>query len=394
METGEYYIRDNSNIEEQKMDAARNLYSSGNYFGALKLYLDMVNTSYSYMLYHEIGKCYYKLEDFVNAEAYFTRSIELEDRKNPSYVFLGNIHYKNNNITKAIENWITSYSYKPDDESVCLNLATTYYSLGMKFQAILYYEKYLKYAKNKTSSSYMEIKKSLDEYKKTGEDFFRKAQLALNNNDINNAMQLLEYAAMSCPTSFDINFAAAKICYELKNKTKALTYLEQAYSLDNKSFDVLSKIPYIMLELGDISGAYCFFKRLVPLIINKQKEYLEIIKNIKQLENNFDGNTFDKHYRLANKYFTENNYHFALIEYENCMLINGVNSEELGNKIQLLKSFINPEMKIIRVCFDKAESCCSIGDYRLANKYFTKIMQLSNENSIDYRQAKARLSDV
>ena len=45
-----YYIQDNSDIEDKKLEAAKGLYQSGNYQGALKLYLDMVNTSYSYKL--------------------------------------------------------------------------------------------------------------------------------------------------------------------------------------------------------------------------------------------------------------------------------------------------------------------------------------------------------
>ena len=57
-----------SNIEEQKLEAAKGMYQTGNYAGALKLYLDMVNTSYSYKLYYEIGRCYYKLNDLENSE--------------------------------------------------------------------------------------------------------------------------------------------------------------------------------------------------------------------------------------------------------------------------------------------------------------------------------------
>ena len=75
MAKSDYYIQDNSDIEDKKLEAAKGLYQSGNYSGALKLYLDMVNTSYSYKLYYEIGRCYYKLNDYDNAELHFIRSI-------------------------------------------------------------------------------------------------------------------------------------------------------------------------------------------------------------------------------------------------------------------------------------------------------------------------------
>ena len=68
MATSDYYILDNSDIEEKKLEAAKGLYQVGNYSGALKLYLDMVNTSYSHKINYEVGRCYYKLNDFENAE--------------------------------------------------------------------------------------------------------------------------------------------------------------------------------------------------------------------------------------------------------------------------------------------------------------------------------------
>ena len=55
MATSDYYIQDNSDIEDKKLEAAKGLYLAGNYSGALKLYLDMVNTSYSHKLHYEIG---------------------------------------------------------------------------------------------------------------------------------------------------------------------------------------------------------------------------------------------------------------------------------------------------------------------------------------------------
>ena len=103
MANSDYYIQDTSNIEEKKLGAAKGLYQSGNYSGALKLYLDMINTSYSYKLYYEIGRCYYKLEDYTNAEKYFLHSVDLERVKNPSYSLLGNIYSKKQDVSTLID---------------------------------------------------------------------------------------------------------------------------------------------------------------------------------------------------------------------------------------------------------------------------------------------------
>lgn len=394
MATSDYYIQDNSDIEEKKLEAAKGLYQVGNYSGALKLYLDMVNTSYSYKLNYEIGRCYYKLNDYDNAELYFLRSVSLENYKNPSYVLLGNIFYKKQEINKAIEYWCTSYSYKPDDESVCLNLATSYFSKDMKFQSVIFYEKYLKYAKDKTTNYYADIKKSIDDFARIGNDFYQKALKAVSANDNQTAIQALEYAAKNCPTNFDINFLLGRLYFEEKQYMQALIYLKQAHCLDPKSLDVLERLSAVMLALGDFTGAYCCLKRILPLVINNQKEYLEIIRSLKQLEDSFDGLSYQGHEQWGDNYYNENNYHFALFEYENCVIIDGKLSDKIDEKIQKIRSFINPEERIIRVCFEKGLTFHSTGDFRKSNKYFSKIMLLADESSSDYKYARARMVNV
>ena len=394
MSNSDYYIQDNSDIEDKKLEAAKGLYSAGNFAGALKLYLDMVNTSYSYKLYYEIGRCYYKLNDLDNAELYFTRSVSLEQYKNPSYTFLGNIFHKRQNVEKAIENWAIAFSYKPDDEAVCLNLATSYFTKDMKFQSIFFYEKYLKYAKDKTSSYYLDIKKSIESFKNFGIEFYQKAQRANAMQDKETAIQALEIAVKNYPLHFDTNYLLGKLYFEQKEYLKSSMYLKQAYCIDNKSLDVLELLSNVMINIGDFTGAYCVMKRILPLVMNNQKEYLEIIKTIKPLEDSFDNLSIAGHKEWAEKYYSYNNYHFALFEYENCLIMNSGQTSDYSSIVQELKSFINPEDRIIKSCFERGAYCYSNGDHKQANKYFSKIMTLSKENSPEYRLAKSRIVHV
>ena len=394
MATSDFYIQDNSDIEDKKLEAAKGLYQSGNYSGALKLYLDMINTSSSYKLYYEIGRCYYRTDDMINAENYFNQSIGLESLKNPSYLYLGNIYYKRGNVEKAIEYWMFAYAYKPDDESVCLNLATSYFSKEMKFQSMYYYQKYLKYAKDKTSIHYQEIKKSIDEFGKMGSEFYQKAQRAISMNDNSTAIQALEYAAKNFPTGFDINYRLGKLYYEEKDYRNALIYIRQAYCVDKKSLDILQMLSSIMINLRDIKGAYCCFKRIMPLVMNNQREYLEVVRTAKQLETGIEEKNTDYNMELAERYYKDNNYHLALYEYENCVILSPDLAKELDKRIQQLKMFLNPEERIIKSCFEKGGASYSNGDYIRSNKYFTKIMTLSERESSEYKFAKSRLMNV
>lgn len=394
MSTSDYYILDHSEMEDRKLEAARGLYQKGDYSAALRLYLDMVNTSYSYKLYYEIGRCYYKLNNFDHAEANFLRSIYLESRKNPSHLFLGNIYFKKNNTEKAIENWITSFSFKPDDENVCLNLATSYFSKDMRFQSIIFYNRFLKYSKDKTSAYYTEIKKSMNDFVSTGNECYQKALKAVNLKDIDTAIKGLIVAAKNFPTNFDINYLLGKLYFEKEEYMPAMIFLKQAYCIDNKSLDVLERLSTALIHLGDYTAGYCCLKRIIPLVLNNQKEYLEIIKTVQQLESQFDKMSYQGHLDWAEKYYNENNYHLALFEYENCLIMNNNLSQDLQDKIEKIRTFINPEDRIIKACLEKGATYYSAGDYRESNKYFSKAMLLSSENTSEYKIAKSRLINV
>ena len=50
MTKSDYYIVDNSDLENKTLDAAKNHYIKGDYSAALKLYLSLLNTSISYKI--------------------------------------------------------------------------------------------------------------------------------------------------------------------------------------------------------------------------------------------------------------------------------------------------------------------------------------------------------
>ena len=393
MVSSDYYIVDNSDLENKRLEAAKNHYVKGDYSSALRLYLDMLNMSTSFKLYYEIGRCYYKLNDLLPAEEYFKKSIGLESFKNPSYLYLGNIFYKREDLKNAIENWVSAYAYKPDDEAVCLNLATSYFSKNMKFQSVFYYEKYLKYAKDR-GQSYSTIKNSINRCNEIGKEFMQKAQRAISFRNYSEAIEYLTFAVKNMPVSFDINLALGKAYLEENDNMHAMIFLKQALCLDNKSLDVLQKLASVFINLGDYTAAYCTMRRLLPLVIHNQSEYLRTLQVIKDLNASFDDLSYQGHKEWADRYYEDNNYHRALIEYENCVILKDELQNELGDKIDRIKSFINPETRIIKTCLEKGEALYNEGDFKTSNKYYSKAMLLANENSSEYRLAKSRVVNV
>lgn len=393
MVSSDYYIQDNSDIESKTLEAAKNHYNGGRYSDALKLYLSMINLSFSYKLYYEIGRCYYKLNDFLPAEEYFKKSIALESFKNPSYLYLGNICYKRTDLKNAIENWAGAYAYKPDDEAVCLNLATSYFSKGMKFHSVFYYEKYLKYAKDK-GGSYNTIKASIDKCSLIGNEFLSKAKKAVSLKNYKSAIEYLNFAVKNLPVSFDINHLLGQVYLEENDYMHSLIYLKQALCLDNKSLDVLQKLTSVYINLGDFTAAYCMMRRMLPLVMHNQSEYLKTVQLIDELNSSFDAYSFQGHLDWAKIYDAENNYHMALLEYENSIILKDSLKGELNERVERLKSYIYPEERIVKVCMEKGGVCYTNGDFKMANKYFSKVMLMTNRNSSEYRAAKSRLVDT
>ena len=393
MVSSDFYVQDNSDLEEKTLDAAKKLSQDGKYAEALKLYQGMLNTSISHRLYYEIGKCYYKLNDFLAAEDNFKKSISLEEFKNASYLYIGNIYYKKADSKNAIENWAAYYAYKPDDAAVCLNLATSYFAKGMRFQAIFYYEKYLKYSKDK-GSSYQAIKSSIDKCTKAANDFFQKAKRAVSARDNKSAIEFLTYAEKNVPTNFDINLLLGKLYLEENEYMRSLIYLKRALCLDNHSLDVLQKLTAVYINLGDFTAAYCSMRRLLPLVLNNQKEYLKTLKLVKTLEESFDEHSYQGHKEWALKYDNENNYHMALIEYENCIILKDSLKGTYEERIERLKSFLKPEERIVKICLEKGSEFYNNGNFRTSNKYFSKVMLMTNRNSSEYKLAKSRFVDV
>ena len=393
MVSSDYYIADNSDMENKKLEAARNHYMNGDYQSALNLYLSLVNANISYKLYHRIAKCYYKMGDMKNAEENFRRSVNLEKGENPSYIYLGNIAYKNEDIRNAIYYWACAFAYKPDDDTVCLNLATSYFTCGMKFQSIFYYEKYLKYAQDR-GKSYNTVKQSIDEYSKIGNDFLQKAKLSVLRKDNKSAIEFLTFAYKNLPTNYDINLLLGTAYLAENDNMHAMIYLKQAYCINKKSIEVLQMLTSVFINLGDYTAAYCTLRRILPLVINNQEEYLNTMQVIKELNSTFDEQSYLGHKEWGDNYFRENNFHFALFEYENCLLLNDNLQTEIKDRIEQLKLFINPEAHIVKSYMTKADNLYKEGDVKNANKYFTKVMLFSPPESQEYKLAKAKITNV
>ena len=222
----------------------------------------------------------------------------------------------------------------------------------------------------------------------------QKARRAISARNNKSAIEYLTYAVKNLPVSFDINHLLGKVYLEENDFMHALIYLKQAMCLDHRSLDVLQKLASVYINLGDYTATYCTMRRLLPLVLHNQQEYLKTVKLINELNDSFDAYSYQGHLEWAKRYDADNNYHMALLEYENCVILKDSLKDEFGERIERLKSFINPEERIIRICLEKGGTYYSNGDFKTSNKYFSKAMLMANKNSSEYKLAKSRVMDV
>ena len=254
-------------------------------------------------------------------------------------------------------------------------------------------EDLLKYAKEK-NQAYKTIRVSLDKYYEIGNDFLTRARRAIANKNNRLAIEFLSFAVKNVPVNFDANHLLGQIYLEENDYMHSLMYLKQALCIDNSSLDVLQKLASVYINLGDYTAAYCVMRRLLPLVLHNQSEYLKTLKLVKSLDETFDENSYLGHEDWALRYDSENNYHMALIEYENSLILKENLQEVYGDRIERIKSFINPEIRIVKACLEKGNEYYSKGDFKTSNKYFSKVILMSNKNSTEYRFAKSRVKDV
>ena len=81
----------------------------------------------------------------------------------------------------------------------------------------------------------------------------------------------------------------------------------------------------------------------------------------------------------------------ALMEYENCVILKDQMLDSVGERIDKIKLFLYPETRIIKTCLEKGGEFYTNKDFRTSNKYFSKVMLLSNENSSEYKFAKSKV---
>ena len=152
-------LTNNADTQGDLAAAAQKFYDEGNFSQALKIYTDMLLYASDSDVYVKMGNCFEKLDKHLTAVEYWNKAVEIDPMNSNALINIGNYYYKKNNIETAIGYWLASLVAMPEEPTANLNLAVAYTLKKMNLESFIYYEKYLKYAQNRSSEKYIKIQK-------------------------------------------------------------------------------------------------------------------------------------------------------------------------------------------------------------------------------------------
>ena len=173
-----------------------------------------------------------------------------------------------------------------------------------------------------------------------------------------------------------------------------MVFLKQAYRINSTDKQLLLLIGDCYENLAQYGYAYCYYKRYLDKSISNQSDYLAGTKKISRVKLLITDSIKELHIEKAKSYEDSGEYYNALEEYENSSILMPERENEIKESLTIMRKYINPEADLINMYIKKGIEQRDIRNYPEANKYFTRVMTLSNPNSTEYKSAKSKIINV
>jgi tetratricopeptide (TPR) repeat protein len=392
--TIEYNIQNNRDIDESVLQAAKMHYAGGKFNDALRLFKDYTVKHTSADVYVDIGNCYYMMGDYKESIEYWNRAIALDSKNAEAYANLGNLHYKSGQVEKAISFWMIALISKPEDAPTSLNLAIAFNQKMMRFESIKYFEKYLKYSKERTTEEYLKIKQKITHCYNVANEYLTLGVNAQSTGDDKQAAACYFKSLANYPNLSKANLNLGSIFFSDKNMELAIKYWKMASYVDPNYVKIYSNlaISYDMSEQFDY--AYCYYYRYMTFVLADKVEYNKVSHRLSKLKVFLAKNPkmADLHLVRAKEHLSKSEFNEAIDEFKNYSIMKPEDAAQYKELITKLETYLNPEFGIIALCFEKGNALINENKYAEAKPYFTRIMNLSSPQTLEFSKAKAKAS--
>ena len=392
--TGVYHTQDNSDVEGSSLLAARNHYACGNYQEALNLFLNVAHKSMDSDIYVDIGSCYYMMNRQKEALEYWNKAISINPKSARAYTNLGNLYYKSNQTEMAISFWLVALILKPEDSQTSLNLAIAFEKKDMRFESIRYFEKYLKYEENKSSSEYVRIKNKMQNCFHVASQYLTMGVELQSQNENEKAAACYFKSLANYPNLSKTNLNLGSIFFSDKNLELAIKYWKASMHIDPSYSKIYSNLAISYDLKKEFDYAYCYYYMYMNYVIGDKEEYYKINRRLLKIKPflNEHPELIEKHLELAKEYLANSQVYDAIDEFKVYSILKPEEQKNYKSIIQKLESYVNPEFELIANCFDKGNKLLAEGKFSEAKRFFWRIMILSSPQYLEYSKAKAKYS--
>ncbi|MBP7211806.1 tetratricopeptide repeat protein, partial [bacterium] len=366
-------------------------YSAGKYEEAISLINETLNSGEDSKLYVELGNCYYKQHNTQGAVKAWERAISLDPKESFAYANLGNYYYAQKKVEKAISMWTVALISRPEDSVTSLNLAVAFNEKGMRFEAIRYFEKYLKYETDKNSEEYKRVKNTIQNCFQVANECL---QIGAKLHSENNPKQAGEYyfkALANYPNLSKVNLNLGSIFFGDKNFDLAIKYWLTALHIEPDYEKIYSNLAVAYDMKRQFDYAYCYYYKYMNFLINNKQEYYKANQRLLKIKPYINKNEYliDEHLKKAEEYIKNCQFYDAIDEYKNYSILRPEEKDKYKELILKLETYLNPEKEIIKNCFNVGNELINSKQYGEAQVYFVRIMRLSSPQSLDYTKARA-----
>lgn len=392
--TAQYHVQDNSDLEESVISAAKEHYAKRNYNEALKLLLEAAHKNASSDIYVDIGSCYFMLNNNKEALEYWDRAIKLDSKNSKAYINKGNLYYKNGEVEAAISFWLVALISRPEDADACLNLAIAFDKKNMRFEAIKYFEKYIKYAEDKFSEEYNKIKSNLQHCFEVANQYLTYGVQFQSEGQDKKAAACYFKSLANYPNLSKTNLNLGSIFFSDKNLELAIKYWKTSSHIDPDYGKIYSNLAISYDLKQEFDYAYCYYYRYMNYVINDKDEYYKVNRRLLKIKPflNSHPELTGKHLKLANEHLAKSEFNDAIDEFKNYSILKPEEQNEYKEIIKKLETYLNPELSIISNCFERGNELIMQGKYSEAKHYFLRIMKLSSPQYLEFSKARAKYS--
>jgi tetratricopeptide (TPR) repeat protein len=393
--TNEDLLQDNKNNDEENIiSQANNQYTKKNYIEALNLFLSSNQINSDAEICVNIGSCYYMLHKQEDALKYWNKAIGINPKNSKAYSNMGNMYYKTGQIESAISYWLVALISRPEDANTSLNLAIAFNQKNMRFEAIKYFERYIKYAEEQNSAKYLKIRHNIQNCLNIAQKYLTAGVELQMQNQNKRAAACYFKSLANYPNFSKTNLNLGSIFFADKNLTAAIKYWKRASHIDSNYAKIYSNLG-IAYDLGkEFDYAYCYYYRYMNYIIRNRQEYYKINKRLMEIKIFLTNHPelISKHLKMAENHIANSEFYEAIDEFRNYAILKPEEKDTYKDIIEKLLSYLNPEVSIIKSCFEIGNKLITEGSFSEAKPYFLRIMRLSSPQNLEFSKARAKYS--